>query len=188
MCTGAMAVRASLAMLLAAFLLSACGGSDGAEGETGEEVAETDRGPDSELVAWMDDFCDARWSLDLPAPPTAPSPITEADRQRLLDVLADTDAALAAAVAAVDALPASPVVAGDDMVDRYRADLEEFRSSMAEYAEHAGVFPVPELGAVYRLSAVDLASWAPAGVDELVEGNADLTEAYQAATACTGGG
>jgi hypothetical protein len=187
-----MTVRASLAMLLAAVLLSACGGSDGAddeaEGETGEEVAETDRGPDSELVAWMDDFCDARWSLDLPAPPTVPSPITEADRQQLLDVLADTDAALSAAVEAVDALPASPVAAGDDMVDSYRADLEEFRSSMAEYAEHAAVFPVPELGAVYRLSAVDLASWAPAGVDELAEGNADLTEAHQAATACTGGG
>lgn len=172
-----------LSMVLAISLLAACGGGGGAD-----EEEEADPGPDAELVSWMGDFCEARWSLALPDPLIVSGPITEADRQPLLDFLADMNAALAAADEAVVALAAPPTAAGNDLVDSYRADLDDLLSEMTEYADQAAVFPLDGLAAVHRLSGVSAVSFLPGGEDlsDYLEGHADLTEAYQHAPACSG--
>jgi hypothetical protein len=138
-------------------------------------------------LLWMDDFCEARWSLELPDPLPPADPITEADRQPLLDFLANMDAALAAADEAVVALPAPPTAAGNDLVESYRADLAELRSEMEEHAANAAVFPLEGLAAVYRLSGVGAVSFSPGGTDlsDYLEGHADLADAFEQASACS---
>jgi hypothetical protein len=181
---GAKIFGRGLLTVLAVVLLSACGG-----GEADEEGA--DAGARAELVAWMGDFCEARESLlELPSPLPHPGTITEADRQPLLDFLADMDAALAAAEEAVVGLPTPPVAAGSDVVDSYRADLDEQRSQMAEYSVMATAFPPDGLENVYVISGIAAISFLPGGDDlsDYLDGQDDLTQAYQEAPACSGSG
>jgi hypothetical protein len=176
--------RRYLPALIAALLLAACGGGGGRANDD-----DANSGPDADLVAWMDGFCEARWSLELPELLPPADPITEANRQPLLDFLADIDAALAAADEAVVALPAPPTAAGNGLVESYRTDLEGFRSEMEEHAANAAVFPLEGLAAVYRLSGVGAVSFSPggAGLADYLEGHADLADAFQEASACSGG-
>lgn len=186
-------MRWRIAALGAVLLLSACAKDGGEEADgapparaDGQADAGSDPRPDSELVTWLDDFCDARFAVDLPYPPVAPMPSTETDRQPLLDYLADVDAALVAAKDAVLALPPPPVEAANDLVEAYVADVEEFQSRIDEHTSRAGSFPADRLDAVYRLSGLDIVSYVPGGEawQDDVEASPELSGAYEEATSC----
>ncbi|MEO3753644.1 hypothetical protein [Streptomyces sp. B6B3] len=189
--------RRLLPLLFTTLLLSACGGG-GDNGPTapastpGGATEDGEAAADPELDAWMGDFCaaydtflDAWLEVSVLVRP-APDPTTEADRAPLLDFLTAIQTALATGDGAAADLPEPPVPAGNDVVDHYRADLEDLRVQIAEYENNALLLPADALDNVYILSGMEVVTFLPGGEDmsEYLADHSDLAAAHERAPAC----
>ncbi|MCK9870038.1 hypothetical protein MRI28_10335 [Nocardiopsis dassonvillei] len=187
--------RRWLPLLLVVCVSSACAddGTEGADGRGEPSASPSDAGPDAELVAWVDEFCAVPEVMpDLLsysfAAMARSNPTVEEDRQPLLDALAEADQALADLdEAAAELLPA-PVPAGDEAVERYRTDMEERRTELAEYAENAPTYAAEDLGGLYVLGGLTVTE-LPISSDMpsyFAEDDAELVAASESATNCGG--
>jgi hypothetical protein len=150
--------------------------------------AATTAAPDPELVAWLDDFCgvDLSTSVSWPHDLEVPESPTDADRQPLIDTLAQVDAELAAIDEAAAALEPAPNESAADLLERYRQSYSDLRSDFAGYAESATWYPLDALDGLYRLPAMTVAGFLPLdgqGLDAIAEYE-DLTTAASHAENC----
>ncbi|HEX2145182.1 MAG TPA: hypothetical protein VHG10_11805 [Glycomyces sp.] len=185
----------ALSAVFLAFGVAACSGdeasNESADGGAATATAE-EQAAAAELVDWAEAFCAAPEvvPVDLHLPFTASAhntPTTEEDRQPLLDALADTDQALAEALAAIDDLPLGPTPGAEAAVGQYRADLEETRTALAEYTEIAPVYVPADLEGLFMLAGFDLMNLPyPLMMAETYLTEPDLAEAAESAPACGG--
>lgn len=187
--------RRWLPLLLVACVSSACAGdgTEGADGGGDPSASPSDSGPDAEVVAWVDEFCAVPEVMpDLLsysfAAAVRSNPTVEEDRQPLLDALAEADQALADLDEAAAALLPAPVPAGDEAVERYRTDMEEQRTELAEYAENAPTYAAEDLGGLYVLGGLTVTE-LPVSSDMpsyFAEDDAELVAASEDAANCGG--
>jgi hypothetical protein len=185
--------RRWLPLLLVVCVSSACAGDGTEESDGGSDpsASPSDAGPDAELVAWVDGFCAVPEVMpDLLSYSFAAmahsNPTVEEDRQPLLDALAEADQALADLDEAAAALLPAPVPAGDEAVERYRTDMDERRTELAEYAENAPTYAAEDLGGLYILGGLTVTE-LPISSDMpsyFAEDDAELVAASEDATNC----
>ncbi|SDD75441.1 hypothetical protein [Glycomyces harbinensis] len=187
--------RNAPAALAAAFLalgLTACTGGGSADDGPDEAPGTADERA-AELVEWAEAFCAAPEAIPtlLYVPFTAAAhntPTTDEDRQPLIDALADADQALADAMAAADTVPPGPAPEAEAALAQYRADLEETRGTLAEYAEIAPVYASADLEGLYMLAGMDVMNLPYSlMMAETYLTEPDLAEAAANAPACGGG-
>jgi hypothetical protein len=182
-------------VLAAAFFalgLAACTG-DGPADQSADGATSTTDEAAAELVDWAASFCAAPEAIPelLYVPFTAmahETPTAEADRQPLIDALAEVDQALADALAAADTVPAGPTPEAEAALAQYRTDLEDVRSKLAEYAELAPIYAATDLEGLYMLAGLDVMNLPYSlMMAETYLTEPDLAEAAAEAPACGGG-
>ncbi len=145
-------------LLVAVFLLSACGGTDTstapARHKSPTATPSRSTSPDEELVGWGTRFCSLDGSVvtSLPMQPIAPlgSP-TERDRQPLLDYLADSVAVLKQAKTSFGRLPAAPTEASAAMLAAYRKNIDKGITRLQAETTTTSKQAADQLGVMYTL-------------------------------------
>lgn len=176
----------ALALTAASF---GCGGEDG-QGSDGGNGGQADDGASGELVDWMGQLCEAvsQSVQGLPSPISEPEATTEADRQPLLDFLAEAQSAVSTAQEAADALPDPPTAAAGEVAEAFRGDLDGLASELSELTTSATVLPADRLANVYVVGGVAVVSFSPGGeeMSDYLDGRPALAEAYREAPSCSG--